>query len=280
LPTLSTVTAANSESERLQIPLLGKTEGVPVTNGFVFVDGKYLDIPYVVSRRGLGLFINDQLVEDFVGSLSRPQAPPRKIKSDPIRPSSISKETSRYDKVLLEYLGQKQQYLLQDHDEKTVVRLMADCYADLPCVSKVELTDNPNAIMITWASGQSVRTHIFPPTRKPIEGKPAELAKELEQIRASYEERLKLGDFYILGEGGRITGTAAGAKGLLPVLVPALRSAKTSAAVYQTLKAAGIDSVPETHCEGLFKNFSPSPQLDERVQNLMKPDGENRKQNP
>lgn len=42
---------------------LGTTEGIPATNGFVFIDGKYIEAPYIVTRQGNGIFINGHLVE-------------------------------------------------------------------------------------------------------------------------------------------------------------------------------------------------------------------------
>ena len=45
---------------------LGVTDGVPLMNGFVFVDGRYLTPPYTVTRKGNGLFINRVQIEQPV----------------------------------------------------------------------------------------------------------------------------------------------------------------------------------------------------------------------
>ena len=41
---------------------LGETQGRPVLGGFLFVGGEYVAAPYVVSRRGNAVFVNDRLV--------------------------------------------------------------------------------------------------------------------------------------------------------------------------------------------------------------------------
>jgi len=45
------------------IDALGKTVGTPQSNGFVFVEGRYLKPPYTVTRNGNGIFINRVQVE-------------------------------------------------------------------------------------------------------------------------------------------------------------------------------------------------------------------------
>lgn len=34
----------------------------PIFNGFVFVEGQYIEAPYVVSRRDQAIYINDRLI--------------------------------------------------------------------------------------------------------------------------------------------------------------------------------------------------------------------------
>ena len=45
------------------IEALGKTEGTPQSNGFVFFEGRYIAPPYTVTRKGNGIFVNRIQVE-------------------------------------------------------------------------------------------------------------------------------------------------------------------------------------------------------------------------
>lgn len=56
--------ASEADTNYIQsVQELGMSKGRPVTNGFVFIDGKYIEPPYLVARPGHGIFINDHLVD-------------------------------------------------------------------------------------------------------------------------------------------------------------------------------------------------------------------------
>lgn len=54
--------ASGSVSVADPVQALGVTHGDPVDAGFIFVDGHYLDAPYIVSQIGLEVRINNDFV--------------------------------------------------------------------------------------------------------------------------------------------------------------------------------------------------------------------------
>lgn len=52
------VVCARAEVTSEAITALGVTEGKAQANGFVFFDGRYIQAPYTVSRRGNGIYVN------------------------------------------------------------------------------------------------------------------------------------------------------------------------------------------------------------------------------
>ena len=80
----------------------GTTVGSPINKGFVFFDGHYLDAPYIVTRKGLAIVINDKMLEPPI-RLAREETPSRDV--DPEIPPEISRETSLYDDVFTDYIS-------------------------------------------------------------------------------------------------------------------------------------------------------------------------------
>ena len=83
---------------------LGITEGKYITNGFVFIDGKYIDPPYVVTRQGNCIYINDRMIEQPcpwpIPKIAKPVIPTEEIPM----PKSITSSTTKYDKELQRYI--------------------------------------------------------------------------------------------------------------------------------------------------------------------------------
>lgn len=52
------------QQERWHVSDFGEDLGHVVSNGFLFVDGSYVEYPYKVARRGLAIFVNDVLIRE------------------------------------------------------------------------------------------------------------------------------------------------------------------------------------------------------------------------
>ena len=260
---------AGSETVQSSTEALGTTEGKPITNGFVFIDGKYIAPPYLVTREGNGIYINGYLVEQPC-----PWPIPQKKKSevpikDPEMPQFISKNTSKYDKDLIEYLGKKKAYYLGKYGEKKTVKMMVKVYQDLPCVSNASLGLTEKYINVTWADGNKMRHRLIMPKRKTVKWTRKTILEWTERVRADYEYRLNKGDYYFLGSAhGRMTGTADGAQKLLGVLLPILETSKNARVVQQKLQQSGITFMDEKACEVFFSNRNDSPDLKKRIDTL------------
>ncbi len=254
---------------------LGRTEGKPITNGFVFIDGRYIPPPYIVTRQGNGIFINDRLVEQAC-----PWPIPEKPKiaiptTDPIMPSCITRATSMYDKELINYIGQKIAFLKNAHGEYQMVEMMVQVYRGLPCVLDAQRDTDARYITVKWVNGQVDHMCLILHGRTPVEWTRESALGRANGIRTDYEDRLGKGDFYFLGTThGRITGSKGGARSLLPALFSVLKTSKNAQEVQQRLQHAGIFSMDETACKAFFDNRVHSKDLDDRIDALVNPASE------
>ena len=67
--------AAALHAEDLMVERFGMSRAEPVYTGYVFINGRYLDAPYIVEQRGVGLFINGHRF-DTVNLIFRGQTTP------------------------------------------------------------------------------------------------------------------------------------------------------------------------------------------------------------
>lgn len=248
---------------------LGRTEGNPVTNGFVFIDGKYIDPPYVVTRQGNGIFINGHLVERPC-----PWPIPGKTKSeipaeDPKMPATITDKSSMYDGTLVEYMDKKRAYHAHRVHGKEFADVMVKAYAELPCVQQAKLGRDFNHVDVTWKNGEVEHIRIVPFTRKPTEWTRQTILERIEKDRVNYEDRLNKGDYYFLGSAhGRMTGTADGARMVLGALVPILKTSKDAKEVQERMAQAGFSWYDDRAAQAFFAHRGDSKDLETRVEKL------------
>lgn len=248
---------------------LGTTDGTPITNGFVFIDGAYIDPPYVVTRRGNGVFVNGHLAEQPC-----PWPIPERVEpvipiDDPKMPETITRDTTRYDEDLIAYLGKKKAYYLGKHGEKGMISLMIEVYQALPCVVKAGAGRDEEHISVTWVDGTTMEHRIILPKRMPMEWTREKVLERTDKARANYEDRLKRGDYYFLGSvHGRMTGTADGARMVLGALVPILRTSKDAKEVQERMAKAGFVWFDDRAAQAFFSNRSDSKGLGARVEKL------------
>jgi len=113
----------SKEMTELYVKELGGITGTSINSGFIFIDGRYLDAPYIVSRKGLGIFVNDVFVKK-----SAVQWPPvdMRVKEDPGFPSldGITENTTfdEFTKKCWAQLAPKCRYLHQTLPQDIAIR--------------------------------------------------------------------------------------------------------------------------------------------------------------
>lgn len=256
----------------LHVEEFGIKEGEPVDNGFIFIDGQYIDTPYIVTRKGLALFINNRMVQPPMRWSLPSSGEKTTTYSDPNLPATINEDSSSFDPDVVDYLATKNAYLRQRYPKEEAVVRIRDVYRSMPCVKQAELDAKDSEILIVvWADGSVDRVRLVPiDGRRPIKMDRQSILERLETERKNYEERLQKGDYYFFfTQGGKITGGAGAAKQILPKIVSILRSSKPADVKLIEIKDAGlpVDTIIET----LVTNFSSSSQLETRLRELTKP---------
>lgn len=268
LPGLVTGTETNHLT--LAVRDLGVTAGKAVTNGFVFIEGRYIEPPYVVSRRGNGVYINEHLIEQPC-PWPIPERPRLEIPfEDPKLPAYVDDRTSFHDPELTRYLVAKRDYNFYRLAlrGKEFIDAMVKCYSELPFVREVKPEDEVS-IEVTWKGGGKLVIRVVPFGRKPIEWTRESLLARLEANRAMYEARLEKGDFYFLGTiVGRTTGTSESAATFLPRLLEILKTSRNPKEVYQRFQAEGYANWSERAAEAFFSNRNDLEKFEKRVEAL------------
>jgi len=111
---------------------MGETNGVPINSGFVFYDGEYIEAPYVVSRKGLSIYINDKLISYCK---VHPKRKKYTIDEDPGLPEGVTSTTTENE--ICKHLAKKQTYLFDVYAENEARTKMLEYYRQLPCIESV-----------------------------------------------------------------------------------------------------------------------------------------------
>lgn len=255
--------------QRCQADEYGTTSSAPVHTGFVFIDGEYIDAPYVVTRKGLALAINGRIIQPPSGVSRTATTVPTSLPTDPAVPPDIDRETSKYNPFLRDYLVAKFAYIRSRYSGQEQRRLLREAYAALPCVEQSQLDpQNPEVLLVTWSDGKADRVLLVSPKRMPAKLDRESVLHRLEAQRSMYEDRLRKGDYYFFFiAGGELTGPASGAAMILPQLVPILCSNDTIEEKVQKAQAMEI-KLDRDMLEMMAMSFSASSQLDERIARL------------
>ena len=119
---------------------LGRTWGEPIYNGYLIIDGQYIDAPYVVEQRGYVIFANGVRVENGVDVRTvLPMPEPPLVTEDPGLPADLTRDSTlgqatmhpTYNRKLRywDYLGLRGEERIQAEIEYLL---------SLPCVATVE----------------------------------------------------------------------------------------------------------------------------------------------
>jgi len=249
---------------------LGTQTGAPVDSGFVFYDNSYLQPPYVVSRRGMGVFINEKLIKPPFLPWPLPGDDATLGAADPPLPTSIDATTTPWDDTLKEYLQRKAAYFEASYARDEAIARMAEAYRALPCV-RAMLPDtqyhDTEARVVTWTNGLTENVRLLPLVGRRIQWTRERLIQELEtNCRAQIEARLRKGDVYFFwGPNGPFTGGPGFVEKSFPQVLRILRSSDPDDEKIAALQRPEAGSVPQDVAALFVRGFSAPPELEERL---------------
>ena len=181
---------------------IGQTNGAPINFGFVFYDGEYIEAPYVVSRKGLSIYINDKLISYCK---IHPKRKKYSLNEDPGFPGGVT-STSTYSEIS-KHNSKICTYLFDNYPENEAKEKMLEYYRQLPCVDNVTCNTNfleGGHFYIKYINGEIIPINLFGhPFRKQVEQLSNELLEELlarkiEKARLYHEDRLAHGTTYFV----------------------------------------------------------------------------------
>ncbi|MFC1782103.1 hypothetical protein ACFL02_00790 [Planctomycetota bacterium] len=238
-----------------------------VDQGFMFLDGKYLDSPYLISRKGLGIFINNTLI-------NRPERWPINIPSgdiDPDLPPEINSETSINDDIVNNYLAQKFAYLRKHHTKEEEIQIMKNVLVNLPFVTTAKVDEKNNAVLhITTTEGLTVAMALYSFRGRQVGYNKEDVKKRIEARKDHLINALKKDGCYFISRIGGVTQlTKDTVINKLPVLIKILREKASVEEKYERAQHLNI-RIPKSDMIKIIKGFSATKQLEKRLDRLIK----------
>jgi hypothetical protein len=266
-----------------------------ISTGFLFVDGKYIDIPYRVTIDGDFVKVNGVPVDRK--RRSRPMSMPVDA-DDPGVPGWITENTTLGELVTAEdgsargLVYKKWYYLVRTHPPKKAVTELVKYVEALPCISKVKLgTRGENEyyadLLVTSKKGKLLVMMFSSPPRKAKTGRikgvaPTTQAKasssteplpkeDLDRLHRSKRQIVRLlnANNAVLIYGPRGPTNSFGQELVarrFSLIIETMRSGKSREEKKRILIAMGIH--PAT--DEFMANFQPSVQLEKRLASLIR----------
>lgn len=250
---------------------LGAWKGKPVDAGFVFVDGRYIEAPYIISRQGVGIFVNDTRLRD------RAVWPPVDYEDeDPGMPPGLTRD-STFDDLNIpadsgggRWDGKKIRWIKRHFEPKEARERIIEYYRSLPFIKDVRNSErDPRDLILETFGGEKIPVDIssppyFPPTK-------AQVVAIMDRDCANLEERLGKGDcFFLFSRGGEISFGQNKAAKDLGLMVEILTSERTAEEKKDLLQRMAImPSGGVTVFDALVTQFKGSPALDARIERLV-----------
>jgi|GEM_PF-3972491 len=230
---------------------LGERSWLPVTNGLVFIDGEYIAPPYIISRVESSVYLNGRYLESPV------PWPPKKAynmpvpENDPVMPSSITENTTKYDKEYIQYISEKRAYLFSKYGQEKGIDMMVKVYRGLPIVLDAEREpDSPWTIHVKWKSGEESHIGQVPHKRNDLTKEQAD--EMLTRFCEIYAHGLENNNYFMLGSTMGRRGTPESFARTLVPLANAMRTAKDEAEFLAIMKT---NQPPGGMSEAAFRAF-------------------------
>jgi len=245
---------------------LGRTDGPPVDKGFVFFEGRYLEAPYIVSRNGLGVLVNGELVSRPRGRLGRGESPGE---VDPLLPEEVTRETSPHNDVLRVYLSDKYAYARAHFAPEGERDFMEKTIRALPCVQEARLDEKrPMVLHVTSFSGERCEFPLLSVRRETAAKADDASLRHANSVRESLERDLSRGDALFLGRMACTTVPSASVPQDLPAILAILKTSDTEDAKIAKLQSTALRDFPPEAMAQLITAFTGSEQLEQRLSAL------------
>ena len=138
------------ESTTNQLSVLGSFSAASVTNGWVFVGGEYLQLPYSISRNENRLLVNDRFIELLFDWPPIAGITYGTKSSPPSVPTGINASTTKHAPEVKQYLFDSIDYCIhEDFSNRTEV--VASLMRRLPCVASARPA-TPSQIVVEWTA--------------------------------------------------------------------------------------------------------------------------------
>ncbi|MBO7683363.1 MAG: hypothetical protein J6T51_01380 [Kiritimatiellae bacterium] len=255
--------SAMPEIPKASAKALGVTRGRPFSSGLVFVEGKYVDPPYVVERWGTGIRINGRQAtgqvinwNEFLKTqdgvkVSKSEPEPAPPAPEPAAPPPAAEEDS--DDTSLDDLF--------DDDPKPKKKAAAANRAPrsaAPPKPKVTVSYTLEGEFVPNAASKA-------------------LVARINALRTEIERVLRTGGFICFGENySRVTGDQRSAQKLLERLPELQRRSDSLEAFLAGVRAAGFVYLNEPLCEELFRNRLDFLRMQERRSRMKRDEDWNR----
>lgn len=253
---------------------LGETVGREVESGFVFFEGRYIEAPYSVSRRGTGVFINSVMVKKW----TEWPLPDFTVEDDPGQPQGLT-EDSNLDDIRTGHAARKYRYLHQHFPEEIAVKKMAEYYARLPFVETVvpERPGHFGTLVIAMKNGDLELVDVTRPPPDSVSSghlTQQDVINSLEEARRDYEDRLEKGDcFFFFAKGAELSFGKAKAARDLRLITEILRSKRADGAKIALLERLSVLPPADDVFYSLATEFQAADQLVKRIDALIEASG-------
>jgi len=252
----------------LRVEEFGRSAGAPVDAGFLFLGGRYVEAPYTVSREGLGVFVNGEMVQ---APLRWPLPPLPSGETDPELPAGITRETSLYDDLLKDYLFEKLAYAEAHMSPEGERDFLEQAIRQLPCVKEADLdAERPSSLHVTTFRGESSTLLLRPVRRMPAGRSREDVLQRAESGRQRLETGLAGGRCLFVFRSGTRASIAAGPSRLRAMLA-ILRSADAAEVKTRKLREGPLSSLSRGTVARIVEDFSASQQLEARIEGLAAP---------
>ena len=239
-----------------------------INNGFVFIDGKYIEAPYVLDIKDNIIFINDIQITKKISFTSEAFF----IRTDPGIPKDVSRFAglSALDTIRGEngdpHMSLKVRYLHQNYSKKYAIEKIFEYFQNLPYIDNVEeyygktlikLTDYYNKSRIVDISYQE------PPTKEKI-------IESIQYGMENLKKTLKNEEcYFFFSDGGEISFSGIKAAVVLPKALKVLED-KTISSIEkkEVLEKLQIVRSKMDWSDIIINNFETKSNLKIRLKNL------------
>ncbi|HUT61866.1 MAG TPA: hypothetical protein VNA25_28855, partial [Phycisphaerae bacterium] len=265
-------------------------------SGFVFIDGRYVEAPYRISRRGRQVLINDIMVYQW------PEWPlmDRHVKEDPGPPPKEYEALTSFADIidskdwLNSHLYRKRRYLYEHFPKEEADKQLMEYYRQCPFVASARLVPEEGPVRIVTKNGEAENINLGPPPPGTIghwDFGAKDVLRELKERRTTYESFLSLNKIlFIFSDQQDAWFWPPDAERDIRMMVEVLRSNRSEAEKMELLGRMEILPSPNAgkflhpafadlaaksrgRYETLIRNFQPSAQLNERIAALVKKPG-------